>query len=190
MLEENKRIKSKLDLNRFLKTELDGYGVRRGSVLLPIKEQHILAKHNILLRKTEYHTNTKHRLRSLFYLVRLRMLQYKYGLHIPLNCCDEGLRIMHLGSVLINYRATVGKNSVFHINTALVAAGTNDGVPTLGDGCILGVGAVVAGDVKLADYVAVGANAFVNKSFNEPNIAIAGVPAIKISDNGRNSWGK
>ena len=97
---------------------------------------------------------------------------------------------MHCGSVLINYRATVGKNCVFHINTALVAGGTNDGVPTLGDGCILGVGAVVAGDVKLADYIAVGANAFVNKSFNESNIAIAGVPAIKISDNGRKSWGK
>lgn len=35
------------------------------------------------------------------------------------------------------------------------------------------------GDVRLADNIAVGANAVVNKSFDEENIAIAGVPAKK-----------
>ncbi len=97
---------------------------------------------------------------------------------------------MHVGPILMNGRVTVGKNCKLHINTALVAGGTNDDVPTLGDGCILGVGAVVAGGVSLADYTAVGANSFVNKSFEEPNIAIAGVPARKISDNGAKTWGR
>lgn len=44
------------------------------------------------------------------------------------------------------------------------------------------------GDVRLADNIAVGANAVVNKSFDEENIAIAGVPAKKISNNGRKVW--
>jgi len=32
--------------------------------------------------------------------------------------------------------------------------------------------------------IAIGANSVVNKSFTEPNIGIAGVPAIKINDKG------
>lgn len=63
-----------------------------------------------------------------------------------------------------------------------------EGVPTIGNGVVLGVGAVVLGDVRLADNIAVGANAVVNKSFDEENIAIAGVPAKKISNNGRKVW--
>lgn len=35
---------------------------------------------------------------------------------------------------------------------------------------------------KIADEIAIGANAIVNKSFNEPGISILGVPAKKISD--------
>lgn len=47
---------------------------------------------------------------------------------------------------------------------------------------------MVLGDVRLADNIAVGANAVVNKSFAEENVAIAGVPAKKISNNGRKVW--
>lgn len=53
---------------------------------------------------------------------------------------------------------------------------------------MIGVGAVVLGDIELADNIAVGANAVVNKSFEEADIAIAGIPAKKISNNGRNVW--
>ncbi len=188
MLSAEKRIKTKQDLKRFIQAEKKLYGV--GGVLLPVKESHVLAKHAILLRKTEYHCNTKHKLRYVFYRVRLRLLQNKYCLQVPLNCCDEGLHIMHLTPILMNSNVTVGKYCSFHMNTALVAGGTNHGVPTLGDGCVLGVGAVIAGDVTLANYIAVGANAYVNKSFEEENIAIAGVPAKKISNNGAKAWGE
>lgn len=38
---------------------------------------------------------------------------------------------MHLGPILINGRATIGKDCTFHVNTAVVAGGTNDDLPTL-----------------------------------------------------------
>ena len=95
---------------------------------------------------------------------------------------------MHLGPILINGKAHVGRNCALHINTALVAGGTNDTVPYLEDGVVVGVGAVILGGVHLAENIAIGANAVVNKSFDEPNIAIAGVPAHKVSNNGRTHW--
>ena len=38
------------------------------------------------------------------------------------------------------------------------------------------------GNISIANGTAIGANAVVNKSFSEENIAIAGVPAKKIAD--------
>ena len=97
---------------------------------------------------------------------------------------------MHLGPILINRNAVVGEDCSLHMNTGLVAGGTNHGVPTLEKGVVVGIGAIVLGDVHIADDVAIGANAVVNKDVAEENIAVAGVPAKKISNNGRKEWNK
>ena len=44
----------------------------------------------------------------------------------------------------------------------------------------IGVGAVIIGNIEIADNIIIGANAVVNKSFKEEGITIAGVPARKI----------
>lgn len=192
MLAEDKRIKSKKQLKEFLSVEI----INRGGVsslmknFFKMSERAILDSHQKLLRKTEYYTNTHKRLRAVIYKCRLRRLQNKYSLHIPINCCGKGLKIMHLGPILMNGRVTVGENCAFHMNTALVAGGTSDDVPTLGDGVVVGIGAVVVGGVHIADNVAIGANAVVNKDVQEENIAVAGVPSKKISNNGRLTWNK
>ena len=80
--------------------------------------------------------------------------------------------------------------SSLHVNTAIVAGGTNHEAPVLGRNVVVGIGAVVLGGVKVADYTAIGANAVVNKDVLEENTCIAGVPAKKISDNGSKSWGE
>ena len=96
---------------------------------------------------------------------------------------------MHVGPILMNGNVQVGEDCTFHINTALVAGGTNDEVPTLGNGVIMGIGSVAVGGVAIADYVAIGANAVVNKSIDESNVTVAGIPAKKISDHGSEKWG-
>ena len=63
-------------------------------------------------------------------------------------------------------------------------------MPELDNGIVIGTGSVILGNIKIADGIAIGANALVNKSFKEENIAIAGVPARKVSSNGRSEWNK
>lgn len=194
MLPEEKRIRTKAQLKDWLSVETAPYenlGTMQNLLnLFNANQGAILRRHMILLRTTEYHINTGHRLRALLWKLRLRRLQNRYELHVALNCCGRGLRIMHLGPILMNGHVTVGENCSFHFNTGVVAGGTDDGVPTLGDNVIVGFGAVILGGVRIADGIAVGANAVVNKDFLEPDIAIAGVPARKISDHGTGSWNK
>lgn len=194
MLPKDKRIHTKQDLNEWLQYELGNYGGNnlKGKIraFFPISERDILKKHLVLLRKTEYYTNRGIKLAAKFYHFRLERFQNKYGLHIPLNTCGKGLRIMHVGPVLINGSATVGEDCTFHINTALVAGGTNDDAPYLEDGVVLGIGSVVLGKTHISRNVAIGANAVVNKDVEEEDITVAGVPARKISSGGRSSWRK
>lgn len=184
MLANEDRILTKEQLKRILKKEKALYSFSR------FGEARILRKHIVLLRKCEYHTNAKHSFLACLYRIRLNSLQSKYALHIPVNCCKEGLKIMHLAPVLINGDAVVGKNCIFHMNSAVVAGGTDNGVPILGDDVVMGIGSVALGSITIANGVAVGANAVVNKSVKEENIAVAGVPAKKISNNGRFEWNK
>lgn len=194
MLPEDKRIHTKQDLNEWLQYERGKYGEDnlKGKIreFFPISERDILKKHLVLLRKTEYYTNHRNKLAAKFYQFRLERFQNKYALHIPLNTCGKGLRIMHVGPVLINGTATVGENCTFHINTALVAGGTNDDAPYLEDGVVLGIGSVVLGKTHTSRNVAIGANAVVNKDVEEEDITVAGVPARKISNGGRSSWNR
>ena len=97
---------------------------------------------------------------------------------------------MHLGSVLTNGKTKIGQNVSLHINTAFVAKGVEDGAPIVGNGCVIGVGAVVIGNISIADNVAVGANSVVCKDITEENIAVAGIPAKKVSSNGRLKWNR
>lgn len=194
MLPANKRIRTRAQLKDWLSVELAPYehlGPMQDLLnLLNANQGAILRRHMILLRTTEYHINAGHRLRALLWKQRLRRLQNRYELHVAVNCCGRGLRIMHLGPILMNGHVTVGENCSFHFNTGVVAGGTDDGVPTLGDNVIVGFGAVILGGVHLADGIAVGANAVVNKDFLQPNITIAGAPARKISDHGTERWNK
>ena len=188
MVKKENRINSKKELKEWIEYEK----LKKKSIrdFIPMGEAYILRKHQLLLRKTEYYLNTKKIIRAMIYRMRLSVIQNKYSLHIPPNTCGKGLKIMHIGPILLNGRAIVGENCVFHINTALVAGGNNDDTPVLGNNVVLGIGSVVVGGIRIADNVAVGANAVVNKDVVESDITVAGVPAKKISDKGRSEWGK
>ena len=190
MLNKEDRIQNKKQLKEWLNYECAKYKCGIFSRVFQVGENAILYKHQVLLRKTEYYLNTNKKISYIVSKLKLRKLQTKHALCIPLNCCAKGLHIMHLGPILMNSRVTVGPDCSIHMNAALVAGGTNDGVPTIGKGVIVGYGACVLGGVHIADYVAIGANAVVNKDCLEENVAIAGVPAKIISQNGAKEWNK
>lgn len=185
---EGKRIKTKEDLRDWLDLELKrypNYGRYRIYNILLMSENAVLRRHQILLRKTEYHINNGHRFLSRIYRMRLELFQMKWRIHIPPNVFGRGLRVMHVGEMHINGRARAGENCTVHAHTSLAAAGFNDGVPTIGNGVVLFMGAIVAGNIHIADNVVIGANSVVSRSIEEENVTVAGNPAKIVSHKGR-----
>jgi serine O-acetyltransferase len=142
-----------------------------------------------LLRKLEYYQNCK---RSILYkpikqilTIKFHILSVRLGFSIPTNVFGPGLNIAHRGTIIVNGFSKIGKNCRVH---ACVNIGTKGGytniAPTIGDNVYIGPGVKIFGDINIANGVAIGANAVVNKSFEEEDISIAGVPARKISNKG------
>ena len=144
-----------------------------------IFETQIIAKYLMLLRKTEYHTNVGHKIRGLYYLLRMKKKQCRYGVHIPINVFEKGLSIAHLGTIVVNGNARVGENCRIHVGVVIGANGENKpgGVPILGNNIYIGPGAKIFGKIQIVDGCKIGANAVVNKSFSEKNSILVGVPA-------------
>ena len=187
----NHKIENKKDLTLFLKEEIARHGkTSRIGSWLGFSERAILIRHQVLLRKTEYYVNTGKKLPALLCRIRLNRLQNRYGLHIPINSCEKGLKIMHLGPVLVNSNSHLGQNCSLHMNVCIVAGGLTNEAPVLGDGVVVGVGAAIVGNVHIANNVAIGANAVVTHDVSEENIAVAGVPARKVSEHGRLTWNR
>ncbi|MBR5295924.1 MAG: serine acetyltransferase [Clostridia bacterium] len=185
----HKMIENRADLKDWLKYEKSKY--KRVTFLYGLgllTEQDAIWKYQRRLRITEYYQNTGKKIRYLFSRMFLHRMQFRYGMKVKLNSCGRGLKIMHLGSLLTN--GDLGEDCSLHVNVSIVSGGRDTGTPVIGNHCVLGVGAAVVGSVTLGNGIAVGANAVVTKSFEEDNIAIAGVPAKKISDNGSGTWNK
>ena len=188
MERDYKRIQTRAELKDWLAYETRSYknhGKYRLMNLLLLGDNAVLRRHQVLLRKTEYYINSGHRLLASLYKMRLLQFQIKYGMHIPPNTFGRGLRLMHVGEILVNNRVRGGEDCCLHVNTSLVAGGFNDATPRLGDGVLLFIGAVVCGDTYIADNVVIGANSVVSKSVYEENVTVAGSPATIVSHRGR-----
>ena len=116
-----------------------------------------------------------------FYEKKKNIFSYKSGVEIGLNssigrCCD----IWHSGIVI---NGDVGDNCVFHGNNIVGNKGIgNENLrPVIGNSVDIGAGAIVIGDIEIADNCIIGAGAVVVKSFNEPSSVIVGVPGKRIN---------
>ena len=92
----------------------------------------------------------------------------------------KNLKIYH-SNIIINKNAELGDNVTLHGANCIGNNGKNKNAPKIGNNVDIGVGAVIIGEIELADNIKVGANAVVNKSFLENGITIVGVPARKVS---------
>jgi len=131
------------------------------------------------MRKAEYYKNSSGPIAKLFYIwhyVRYKRFGMKLGYTIPLNVCGKGLSLPHYGTIVISKYAKIGDYGRIHVCVNIGAHGGNN-APTLGNNCYVGPGVKMFGGIKLGDNVQIGANAVVNKSFEEDNIVLAGVPA-------------
>lgn len=144
-----------------------------------------ISRFMVVLRKAEYYNNVKSfKLLQYYYRWRLKCLGIRLGFTIPLNACGPGLSLPHRGTIVINPAARVGANCRIHVCVNIGATGGKKTAPIIGDGVYIGPGAKIYGNITIADGIAVGANAVVNKSCLESGVTLAGVPAGKIGSGG------
>jgi serine O-acetyltransferase len=180
-------INSKEDYNLFLEADMRRRGLQQWSAFSRFRS--VILAWQRLLRKAEYYHNCKPSVSwkpyNVFLSRKLQQSSIKLGFSIPLNVFGPGLNIAHWGTIIVNGNAKVGANCSL-ANDIHIAQKTwrSTKAPKIGDNVMIGAGARILGDIELADRIIVGANAVVTKSFAEPCITIAGIPARKICDRG------
>lgn len=123
------------------------------------------------------------------FMMMHRHYMFKFGIQMPLGTpVKGGLSFNHFSCIIINGATQIGHNcTIFHgVTTALKMGGSNAGVPSIGNNCVLGPGSKILGSVTLGDNVFVGANAVVTHDMPSNSI-VAGIPAKVISMNGLQS---
>lgn len=140
----------------------------------------------ILLRKVEYDLNCRRgavgRLIGKWHKMRFHRLSVRLGFTIPPNVFGPGLSIPHYGTIVVHGNVRAGKNCRLQEGVTIGATNGSHEAAVIGDNCYFGSGAKVIGAVRIADDVAVGANAVVTRDIAEPGTTWAGIPAGKISD--------
>ncbi len=181
-------IQSKQDLKDYIREDNSWYAVAsaRGKVIA--RTAHYpgmqFCKYLVYLRKQEYYINTARGnkvkgLLGLIYEGKKNKLGEKLGIEIPPNCFGKGLQIFH-ANIVVNSAVRAGDHCSLHGGNCIGNNGIADVNPTLGNNVDIGYGAVLIGDIRIADDCVIGANAVVNHSFTEKGSRIVGVPAHKI----------
>ncbi len=177
-------ITCKKDYIEYLKADKKALGRNTRSP----KMNDLIWKYEILLRKCEYYTNVHKkwgRIPLQLYRYRRFRLGIKCGFTIPLNTCGKGLCLAHIGPVIISNYAKLGDYCRIHVGVNIGAdARHGKEAPQIGNRVYIAPGAKMYGAITIADNIAVGANAVVNKSFTEPGVSIGGIPAKVISNSG------
>lgn len=143
-------------------------------------------KFEILLRKVEYDINCRGGLLALvlgkYHKFRFHRLSVRLGFTIPPNVFEEGLAIPHYGTIVVHGNVKAGKNCRLQEGVTIGATNGSRKAAMIGNNCYFASGVKVIGAVRIADDVAIGANAVVTKDITEPGTTWAGIPAKKISD--------
>ncbi len=132
------------------------------------------------LRKVEYYQKSGKKIKSLWFGRKAGILGERLGYFVSPGCLGKQVVFFHKGSIIINYRSVIGDGCKFHGDNCVGNNGTTNECPVLGKNVDVGIGAKIIGGITLADNIVVGANSVVTKSFLEPGIVIAGVPARRI----------
>lgn len=188
-------IKNKIELNEVLKQDRLQY-FKNGRISLE-KKYRCSVNYEIYrfieaLRKYEYfcykRDHSANPLKAKFWSIKVKKIDRKKN-KLGLKCCieitpnyvDKGIRICH-PNVVIN--GIVGQNCIFHGNNVVgnKRTGKKNLIPTLGSNVDVGTGAIIIGDVTIADDCVIGAGSVVTRSFLTPGTIIAGVPAKSINN--------
>ena len=184
-------IKTKNDLKTFMDRDRLMNGIKKKGLLYDIYLHAVKTNIKFLyyLRKEEYYINCKvpgGRLILLYYKYRKKKLGVKLGFSIPANVFGPGLSLPHYGTIVVSKYARIGANCRLHVCTNIGASAGLNSAPNIADNVYIGPGAILFGDIKIAENITIAANSTVNKSCLVPNVVLAGSPAKIVKENYKN----
>jgi serine O-acetyltransferase len=148
----------------------------------------------LYLRRCEYLKNCRKdlfgKLLFIYYYKKFKVLSLKLGFSIPLNVFGPGVSIPHYGTIVVNGNSKIGKNCRIHASVNIGASGGSDIAPVIGDNVYIGPGAILFGEILIADNVTIAANATVYKNFEIKNTTIGGTPAVVLKEQTNTWWEK
>lgn len=136
-------------------------------------------QYTIVLRKVQYHSEHRNRIRYLRYKTELSVLSRCYFIQIPASTrIGRGLYIGHMGSVVVNEHAVLGDNVNLSVGVTIgqTNRGPMKGSPTLGNSVWVGTNAVLVGGITVGNNVLIAPNAYCNIDVPSDSIVI-GNPA-------------
>jgi len=119
-----------------------------------------------------------------------KLVSARFGFQIPHKVdIGPGFFLGHYGGIVINMRASLGKNCNVSqgVTIGAVSRGEKKGCPTIGDRVWIGANAVVVGNIKIGDDVLIAPLSFVN--FDVPaHTLVLGNPAKAVNQSGSEGY--
>lgn len=162
----NKKFRSRNDMIETIEADKKRWGGVRNLIFLP--QFRILW----VKRKCEY---WREKNKAIFALYRIVYQKYKikYMMDIPARVkIGKGLRIEHIGGIVINPDAELGENITL-LNGVLIGAqnrGRKKGFPVIGNYVWIGTNAIIVGKIHIGNNVLIAPGAYVN--FDVPDNSI------------------
>jgi len=149
-------------------------------------EQYFLQKFVLTLRRLEYLTNKKrniiNKIRYFFVLIAYRKLSFKLQINLPVNTVGPGLRIYHIGFIIVHSNARLGSNCSLQPGVVIGQKNDPESVPTIGNDVYFGPGAKAIGKIIIGNNVIIAPNSVVISDVPD-NCVVSGVPAKIIKHN-------
>ena len=172
-------IRTKSDLKMYLKEDAKNYPPIKLKDRILKTPKYMIHRYLIFLRYSEYYTNIPYgffnRIMILHYRYKMRMLSYKLGFQIAENVFGPGLNIYAYGTIITNPQAKVGAHCTIYPGVT-VGGKVENGYPTIGNNCFIGLGSKVLGGITIGNNVYIAPNAVVVKDV-EDNCIVGGIPA-------------
>ena len=109
-----------------------------------------------------------------------------YHLEIPnFKTIGRNLVLAHPSGITVNPQAIIGDDCVIFKNVTIgsIRSGKREGVPQIGNHCVIGAGAFVCGGIHVGDNVLIAANSFVDFDVPDNSIVIGTPGAIHHKEN-------
>lgn len=130
----------------------------------------------VQMRKYSYyrHLSGYNKVIALYYKLKFKKISLKLGFTIDPDAFGYGLSIPHYGTIVVGSPAKIGNYAILQTGVCISGNGK-----VIGDALYMATGAKITSKVVLGDNVIIAANAVCNKSFEEGNALLVGMPAIK-----------